>query len=456
MKSTQCRNYLRWLVGVVSVSAMFGSATAKAEPQAEFALPLRAGKTTQDAPQNDPLVILNAPANFPDFQILYSSYVPFEEGNPPAFWQHFITLHNVRAGNKNKDDTKTRFFEVASPLWLFYPRFSPNGNYVSLKVGDPFGMGSYGFFIWNLETQEVKPGPKVPLRYPRLAWSPNSQYIAYVEGGDASGRSSTPKRMVQLKIYDVKSSDSRLVMQGQSASDFSWTAKNSLLYSLQTGAAGSPPSIFEFDILADKPRLVLTGGVQPLASPDGKWLLFKATSSLSEKLKKETDAQSNQEPKSKSTLTSSWYLMNLNDKKYFNLPLSVFDNADLLWSTDSKSIIEMTRAENNKAVTINTLDIASMAKKKLAAITFQKKSKSEQVENNAVIEFTLLSLTKNGKFVLVHTSESGDLRPAEGLQDGYGFLLAVETNSGRVHQLVNTKNDSGFSFYETGQNALAP
>ena len=428
-------------------------AVAQMKPT-EPILPLKAGEIKQQAPPKEPVLALNVPLGFPNYQLIYSANPSSEKATQSAFRQRFIAIRDVKSAGLSNGDVKTRFFDVGAPFWLYDFKFSPDGQYTTLKVGVPFG-GNYGFFLWNLQTQTVTAGPKVPLRFPRLSWSPNSKYIAYVQGGDEAGSTWNSSQTVGLYVFDVDKGTSTLVAQSKSAADLNWTNNNTLIYSTQkevtassesAGDLRSPSrlasSIFEFDVTKNESQLVLKGGSQPLPSPGGKWILFRADKDFIEALQKAEPKKQDAQMR-KGAFVSPWYLMNVDNKHYYNVPLNVRSYSDLIWTPDDEDIVELVRLEDGKTAKLNIVNATSQQKSSLTSVTAQRNSR-----NDAFVEISLFSISKSGKFILVATTESGDIQPEGGLLDGYGFLLAVERDTGKIYRLVDSKNVTGFDFRE--------
>ncbi len=182
---------------------------------------------------------------------------------------------------------------------VFEPQFSPDGRYVLFKWGGMADYDSYRLFVMDIASGKLSLVNSPGLVYRKVLWSPDSQYLAFVEGGDPKGNL---QRLwidgwlylgpLKLHVCEWRTGRRWLVVQNDGVKEgFSWAAPHSLLYSALATAQKAPappkpkaalpakstvsrPNIFEFSPDDGQSRLVLRDGLRPHVSPDGKLIAF--------------------------------------------------------------------------------------------------------------------------------------------------------------------------------------
>ena len=178
---------------------------------------------------------------------------------------------------------------------IFDPQFSPNGKFILFKFGNPDRYGSYNLYVLEVASNVVQMISKRKLTYRKTVWSPDSQYVAYVAGGDAQGHVTQGEwSLGSLRLYvcQWKTAEERLVVQNNTVrGSFAWTAPHTLIYaalpdlgqqgdSLENQRAesqklrASRPNIYEYAVDQEKSSLLMQDGYLPISSPDGQWIAF--------------------------------------------------------------------------------------------------------------------------------------------------------------------------------------
>lgn len=413
------------------------AAKSKPNPAMQLIKPL---ETVLAAPKNDPLRSLTAEAKAHKAKLVYSSYVPFE-GSAPPYWQHYLTMRRVGTETNEEPSVLTQMMDVKAPFWVFEPKFSPNGQYVLFKYGDPFNsQGAYNIFLWNLKTRRIQPGPAQRLSQRQVLWSPNSKYIAFIEGNTFSGWSSN--EALKLFVFDVESGQSHTIVVNPDV-EFAWTPQNTLLFGwIPDGsqsnkrAIARPAGIYEASPTGGEPKLLIKSGSNPLPSPDGAWVLFRGLADP-DLLKEEKDEDDG----------FGLYLFNRADKKRYLVPVSPVAKIAWQWMPDSQRLIALRKnAATPNVATVTTVDTATRTLRKSGEFTGERRP----VAKPRSPLFTGLSVSPDGKFLYVLVTEFGANRP-NGLAETFGYIKAMELSNGSVSTLAEVNNASGLDWY-TGTN----
>lgn len=146
--------------------------------------------------------------------------------------------------------------------------FSPNGALLFLEFAE------YSSVIWNIKTHQTQQGPAIR-GYPNFLWSPDSQHIAFFQGGDEYGHESFRTQPLTLFVFDVRSRESRQIAHNPGVGSLAWTRQGSLLYTFWPNEAESLHSAV-YTIPADggAPRELIPNASAPSPSPDGQWVTF--------------------------------------------------------------------------------------------------------------------------------------------------------------------------------------
>ncbi|NPA92237.1 MAG: protein kinase [Chloroflexi bacterium] len=166
--------------------------------------------------------------------------------------------------------------ELVPPDWGGYdPAFSPDGKYLaftSLRSGIP------QLYVLNLETRDIHPllGPDVEGAQP--AWSPDGRWLAFV------GNLSSVSRIWLLPFdpgAETLPTPQPFSRSGNKANTHpTWAGNGTLLVYSQLNPNNPLPYLvrapLEQEGLLETPLTVVgTAMKEPMASPDGRWLVFE-------------------------------------------------------------------------------------------------------------------------------------------------------------------------------------
>lgn len=201
------------------------------------------------------------------------------------------TLFNYAVVVDTRTNAKTVYpIETIENNWVYDPQFSPDGSNLLLKVGHEEGeFPRYRLYVLNLHAQRLKKIPSGELSYHSTAWSPDSQSVAFVEGGSAFGDEDEGGSPIRLMVCQWQQGVTRPIVQNKGVvGGFCFASPDTLLYTAlpspeQEEKAGLPkattsskvpqPNIYEVKGTGT-PRLVVRFGHFPVVSPDGKRIAF--------------------------------------------------------------------------------------------------------------------------------------------------------------------------------------
>ncbi len=222
--------------------------------------------------------------------------------------------------NENEDisTVKTRYYTVRKDSQqrrdikfgvIFDPQFSPNGKYILFKFGTPDIYGSYYLYVLDIASNKAQLVTKRALSYRKTSWSPDSDYIAYVSGGDATGQVTQGERYLgPLRLYACrwKTGEENLAVENDSVRDnFAWGSPHTLIYAAlseseqetlekqwQTQGVtqslrnkrkiiGNPqPRIYEYSVEQGKSQILITDGYRPYPSPNSELIAFYGSGNM--------------------------------------------------------------------------------------------------------------------------------------------------------------------------------
>lgn len=238
--------------------------------------------------------------------------------------QSYLVVHDSRALDEIQGVIQKQavlFYPVQkSPQFskyyeVFTPMLSPDRRYILFKFGDIWKQHEmYWLYVLDTQTNKLSLVSNKRLAYNFVSWSPDSNYIAFIEGGDSSGNTVeyTAEQNVYfgpLKLYvcDWRKEKSYLVASNDTLSGpFSWFAPHTLLYGAlstegqkvleeqklkrwqdqekvdnktpvtqpQQTAIIPRPDVYEYSVEEESSKLIIKDGYHPTPSPDGKWIAF--------------------------------------------------------------------------------------------------------------------------------------------------------------------------------------
>lgn len=284
----------------------------------------------------------------------------------------------------------------------FDPKFSPNGRFILFKYGNPYEeTGSYHLYILDTSNNDLVLATSKSLSYPDILWSPDGQYIAYVEGGDTKGNifrtifdEETYLGPLTLHILDWRTGkDSVVVANDTIKHSFSWAAPHTLYVGFMDGesqqklsgyrkartqanrtgtsvevdmlkaAALARPNVYQYNPDNNRLSLVIKNAYRPLPSPNRELIAFYAS-----------------EPSALAfPLPPNW----MENASHMSLSVKEFSNAErtalrqqtgrysqLIWGTGSNRLFSLTQIQPSPKAraTVVSWDIAKSKSKLIATI----------------------------------------------------------------------------------------
>lgn len=436
------------------------------------------------APNPDALKSITSPSTLPkrfDGTLSYSFEIPFDKPGPR--WQHVLVARQIgEAANKG---ILTFTVSVPIPYWAHSPQLSPDGKKLLFLYGDPSGSdGPNWLFILNLVSRQIVQGSSVASAGTRPTWSPNSRYVAYMDGITSRGEGA--HNNLTLTVFDAETAKRHLI---EEAADvyFSWTTQNTLLYMLisfswedevarvkkrgvpdpvvsDISKAGSgnykiqPSGIYETTPDGQKRHCVIENGGRPLPSPDNRWILFIGSTTLPKtKSGTETKAKVNSTPNPKEPPENpfdaepdtpepgksvvSYCIYDRIEKKVSRIQASAVWEIDWVWSNNSDEIIGLKRTFS--------------APYKPTLLAFNAKSQERKTIGNIHIldlaadvkrsfNFALLSVSSDNQYAYMLIDEIGGPKVVgSSIFDTNTRLLALDLKTLKAASLLEIKNPSG-------------
>jgi hypothetical protein len=401
--------------------------------------------------KRDPLQSF-APKSFRG-KLVYATKQPVQ-GSPE--WKSFLILR--QADKASQTDTVSAY-RAATDFSnnVFDPQFSPDGRFVLLRTG-PMGdrWDRHRLFIWDLSGNRVQPGPADEVTYYSTPWSPDSNFFAYIVGGDVEGHVGSNEGSLQLYTYDIKASRSSLIAQNPAVLAVAWSQANKLLYSAFPANDGKPadkvvagqvdskvrPDIFETPANGDAPKLILKDGYRPLPSPDNTWIACFTS----------TDPAKPQSPSTEFFLDvprqAYLCLYNRAEGRRMIIRPETRTYSHLLWTRDSKSLIAMkTIQESPHARTeITLIDVLTSRIRQLARLRADDIEPVTRVETQPQFEPIGVSQS-NPSFAFVRISEMVG-RNEIGHYVQRTSIKAINTETGAVSTVAQINTSLGVDWHD--------
>ena len=337
---------------------------------------------------------------------------------------------------------------------IFDPQFSPNGEYILFKFGNADTYGTYKLYVLNVKTNAIKMISKRMLSCRKTLWSPDSKYVAYVDGGDSQGfveHGDFLLAPLQLYVCHWQNAEEHLVVENNSLIDsFSWMAPHVLLYGVlpddaqasneakNSSEKSSCPNIYEYSVDERKSRLLIKDGYRPTASSDGQWVAFFGS----------------EKPRVPYPLRSSWMkkpgdavlTIAQNDgskRKSLNLEAGLYPY--VIWKPDNRHLLTIQDVENggvNGRAQVTEWDIQTGKFRVIATL-------EEAKFGRAISDFKPLSFSPDGSTLFFLSFERVGQR-IEGMRGVFvaerNSLHALDLATGKVTPVVQFKSNWGMDW----------
>lgn len=365
--------------------------------------------------------------------------------------QSLIIIEQTKRG---KNPTK-EIYKVAANDHVFRPQFSPDGRYVSFKVGYVWhDYGQHKIHIWDTSNNKIK---TIPLKLNRrdALWSPTSKYLAFVQNGKEEGQ-------LNLCIFDVQKNQTRIIKRNSTLQLNTWSQNDSLIFTESTlqnkrnfkvNSESPRPSIYEA-LPNGVVKILIKQGYDAVPSPDGQIIAFIGWADESKPDKKYRKEKF-------STVTGlatspSLYLFDQSKQERILLEENL-ENAVLRWTPDGKNLIVVKTTQKGAAseALINSFDTDSHKKHLVAILKSKDYEPLEWSTTNP--KFDLFKFSSDGRYLIILVTEfTGVSGP---LLDGVGKLQAINLETGAVSAIAISRDDFGMDWSDTmalSPNNLAP
>lgn len=365
---------------------------------------------------------------------------------------------------------------------LYGARFSPNGRYVLFKFGEPWSSASgYSLSVLDTQTNAVKLLP-INLDYHIVSWSPDSDYIACIQGGDAQGGTSllgSYTGPLTLYVCNWRTGQAHEVVSNDTVrGTFSWIAPHTLLYgalSAQGQAAvakewehqaegenakpahpknksqphsakvvppliPSQPDVYEFSPEDKAPKRLFHDGYLPVASPNGQWVAFFGSEHPDKPYPLRFGWQDNPSVSSLCIAHRDGTARKALDRVSGFYPL-------LYWLPDNHHLltIEEVQSSPNVRIRIKKWDIET-GRWQLAGM-LQTQDYKMLHASGIDMHLQLLGISQDGIILYVSILEFTGLDPTNTFISGIVHLQAINLNSTTVKTIASIK-DAGIDWHE--------
>jgi hypothetical protein len=337
-------------------------------------------------------------------RFLHLTYATFQYGAKGL--KHYLVL--MEPGSiSGKQTFKT--FTITNKLEyggvVFYPEVSADRRYILFhhgKFADP--SSTHKIYVLDTSSGQVAQAVSSEISYPISSWSPDNEYIAYVEGGDAFGQASTfqgdqehysgPRK---LFVADWRTGKKYFVTEDdQIQGPFRWLSSSSLLYegpqvqkSGPINALVSASGVFEYSVATRKSRLLINNAFRALPSPDGTWLAFFGPENAAEQSAFRGNWRYNAEGLSLSVIQRDG-----TGRRALNRETG--DYPSLAWNPDNQHLYSMKKTTNpgETKAEIREWDVSTGKYRTLAVVS----SKDiEPAAGNKNVSFTLFDVTPDSQ-----------------------------------------------------------
>ncbi|MBV9867823.1 MAG: hypothetical protein JO316_20920 [Abitibacteriaceae bacterium] len=367
----------------------------------------------------------------------------------------------------------------------FDPQFSPDGRYVLFKYGEPISEdGTYRLYVLDIITNSLSLASDKYLTYRVVSWAPDSNYIAFVEGGDADGRDffhDLYNGPLHLYVCNWRTGEAHLAVSNDILkAPFSWLAPHTLLYGIlseqgqkivverlkammegtnqkqqshanrqaQVNAAKANvvqpeprPNLYAYSFENQTSKLLFKDGYLPAPAPDGQHLAFFG----SEHPEKPYPLRYGWE---ESPQGASLAVARLDGSQRIALNVEGDDYPSIFWLPDNQHFLtfEQMKPSPNAQAEVRNWDVKTRHFKRLALL--QAKDYTQAPRRGVEPQFSPRRLSSNSDTLFVCVTEFTGRNPGSAFVNETSSLEAVEVNTGKVTIIAQAKDDDGVDWYD--------
>lgn len=347
-------------------------------------------------------------------------------------------------------------------------RYSPNHEIILLMQRDlGQDLNAFRFYFWNSITKQLQPGPSSGINRSSAHWSPDSQYLAYIEGGDIDRQEKLGSKPLTLQVYSLATQKSRQISENPEVPDYVWTRQQTLLYTQKENKPGiipltyarERPSIFESPISGGSQALVIENGLAPSPSPDGKYILFTGWPDPAE------EAKAAQAAAAAGKVYQSPYGLYLYNRalKKRRLVAAITGNEppfNVLWSKNSRQFwIIGDRYHHSPALRngtggkgdageeeepVSTVQVSDLKVQEVAVF----RASEAAVRPGSKLSFYPVGVSNNEQFMYFRSTELQDPGPQSSSYDTIVTLHALRLSDSSDQMIWKVKNLDGYDWSE--------
>lgn len=420
----------------------------------------------EGTPQLDPIETLSAEGTSGG-EVVYMPSIQVGQSPTQPHWV-FHSLSNGKLLEGKSVSTVTYHGQLNSFIdHVWDPQLSPDAKLLMFKLGQKpvVNIMSYFVFLWDFQRKTVKrmASPN-NLQFRHLFWSPNSQYIAFIVGGDQSGADFEGSGEIELHIYNVQTGKEHMVVRNSAVTRMAWTSQNTLLVTMElpneTNKAKpntddeskqqTHTAIYEVGPEEESvPQKVIPNGFYPQPSPDGKWIAYVAQPAPKKPGDKPSGEDGQDVPPAGKVINGrissglGFYLWNRQTGKR-----TLIGPADLnsyRWTPDSAHLVTFnetyrTVGKGDKATgeglgAIRVVDVPSLASRDVTTLHAHD---HEPIPRSEIWPQFEPQMSNDGKTLFVKQSEF--IAEEDGYQTEHKALLAVDLATGKTQMLARLLN----------------
>lgn len=361
---------------------------------------------------------------------------------------------------------------------LSSPQFSPDGRYVLFQFGAPWdSLNKHWLYVLDTQTQALKRIPTGSISYDVASWSPDGDYIAFIQNGDIHGGTivlfDNYIGPLILSVCNWRTGEIHSVATNDTVnSKWNWLAPHTLLYSLLTPedqklfeqqytasdeekakwvkdlmTPGAPqrvvprPNIYAYSVEERKSRLLIRDGIYPTPSPDGKRIVFYG-------------AASRREP---TPLGNFWNSLshgaalcvaNIDgtERKDLDIKWGVYPMLQWLPDNEHLLVMEQTKYSPESEAEIKELDIANKTYRQIATLKANDYKKMPTVYESPT--FKPIGITVEGAQYFVSSLEVIGKDANTSLLTVVNLLYQIDVKTGNIVSPLTVKDASGLDLHD--------